>query len=587
MNSKKLIITRIIASVILLHWVFVAKAQQSPMYSQYMFNMMNINPAYAGQREVGNFTVLWRNQWVGFPGAPTTGSISYDQRLKDKNASLGAQFYYDKIGIERTSGFQGFYSYTAPFTNSALSFGMSLGVVNYFADFTKTNPFEPGDPMLQQNLKGVLPTAGFGALWSSKKWFVGLSAPALFKTKLYTQDQSRFTGAGRDAHYFLNGGYVFNANENVVIKPSFLLKAVEGTPVQADLNCNVWFNDLLGVGASYRTSDAILGMLELQLKPQLRLGYAYDYNTSKLVNYNRGTHELMLRFDLQKKDREEIDQNTPFSYIYEKPAAPAPPLPPAAPAIKDSDGDGVGDEFDLCPDVAGLKELSGCPDKDGDRVADKFDECPDVAGSQSLNGCPDKDVDGIADIKDACPDTKGSADLGGCPDADGDGISDNKDKCPTTKGVSYNDGCPAADKDSDGIPDDRDKCPDIAGKSGNSGCPGWDDLNFNPKNVTFVTGSAQLTSLAIKELDILTEIMRRNPAMTVDIIGHTDNVGAPASNLKLSQNRAAAVKAYLVSKGTADNRLTSAGSGQNQPVADNGTSAGRALNRRVDFNLKN
>jgi outer membrane protein OmpA-like peptidoglycan-associated protein len=328
-------------------------------------------------------------------------------------------------------------------------------------------------------------------------------------------------------------------------------------------------------------------MLELQAKPQLRIGYAYDYNTSKLVNYNRGTHELMLRYDLKKKDREEIDQNTPFSYLYGKPVAAPPPPPPAAPPAKDSDGDGVSDEFDSCPDAAGLKELSGCPDKDGDRVADKYDECPDVAGSQFMNGCPDKDGDGVADYKDACPDKKGSRDFNGCPDSDGDGISDDKDQCPQIKGYSYNQGCPPSDKDNDGIPDDRDKCPEIAGKSANKGCPGWDDLNFNPKNVTFVTGSSQLTALAVKELDILTEIMRRNPAMSVDIIGHTDNVGSPAFNLKLSQNRAAAVKAYLVSKGTADTRLTSSGMGQAQPVAENSTVAGRALNRRVDFNLKN
>ncbi|MFM2146749.1 MAG: hypothetical protein RL732_1585, partial [Bacteroidota bacterium] len=528
MNNKAIIITRIVGSVLLAFMGYNSIAQQSPMYSQYMFNMLNINPAYAGQREVGNFTVLWRNQWVGFPGAPTTGSISYDQKLNDKNGSIGAQFYYDKIGVERTTGFQGFYSYTAPFNNSALSLGMSLGVLNYFADFTKTNPFEPGDPNLQQTLKGGMPTAGFGALWSSKKWFVGFSAPALFKTKLYTQDQSRFTGAGRDAHYFLNGGYVFSVNSDVVIKPSFLLKAVEGTPVQADLNCNVWLSDIFGFGVSYRSSDAVLGMLELQAKPQLRIGYAYDYNTSKLVNYNRGTHELMLRYDLKKKDREEIDQNTPFSYLYGKPVAAPPPPPPAAPAAKDSDGDGVSDEFDSCPDAAGLKELSGCPDKDGDRVADKYDECPDVAGSQFMNGCPDKDGDGVADFKDACPDKKGSLDFNGCPDSDGDGISDDKDQCPQIKGYSYNQGCPPSDKDNDGIPDDRDKCPEIAGKSANKGCPGWDDLNFNPKNVTFVTGSSQLTALAVKELDILTEIMRRNPAMSVDIIGHTDNVGSPA-----------------------------------------------------------
>lgn len=278
-------------------------AQQSPMYAQYMFNMMNINPAYTGHREMGTLNALFRNQWVGFPGAPVTGSLSFDQRLNNNNGSLGAQFYYDKIGIERTSGLQGFYSYAAAFNRSTLYLGMSMGLLSYSTDYTRTSAYDPGDPQLMQNIRGVLPTAGFGAVWAGKRAFAGLSMPAIFKTKLYNKDQPRLQGTGEDAHLYFNTGYYFNVDKDVVFRPSLLLKAAQGAPIQADINLHVWIHEVFSLGASYRTRDAFVGMMQAQIRPKVRLGYAYEYNTSNLVNYNRGTHELMLRFDFNENDK--------------------------------------------------------------------------------------------------------------------------------------------------------------------------------------------------------------------------------------------------------------------------------------------
>jgi type IX secretion system PorP/SprF family membrane protein len=584
MNSKMKHITAVALLGISLSCSLTSQAQQNPMFSQYMFNMMNINPAYTGQREVGNLNILWRNQWVSFPGAPQTGSITYDQNLNEKNGSLGAQFYYDKIGIEKTTGMHGYYSYTAPFSNtSSLSLGFSLGLLNYSTDYTQTNPFDQGDPYLLQNVRGTLPTAGFGALWSGKKWFVGFSTPSLFRSKIYSTDQPKIQAAGKETHYFLNGGYSIQLDNQISLRPSMLLKAVSGTPVQADLNCNVWFGKVFGAGVSYRTSDAVLGMLEVQMTPQLRLGYAYDYNTSNLVNYNRGSHELMLRMDFKKHD-EEADVKTPFFY-YVKPAPVA--APPAPEQPKDSDGDGVTDDQDACPGIAGVSALKGCPDKDGDGISDEQDECPNEAGSNALNGCPDKDGDGIPDAKDDCPDQKGLAAFNGCADRDNDGIPDSKDKCPDQAGVTALSGCPIPDKDKDGVPDEKDRCPDVAGESNNAGCPALEKLNFNSRNVTFVTGSSSLTPQAITELNKLIEILGRFPQADVSIEGHTDNVGNAAANQALSARRAEAVKAYLVSKGIGADRLTATGYGQERPVADNSTINGRAENRRVDFTFKN
>ena len=276
-------------------------AQQQPMYSQYMFNMLNINPAYAGNREAVNINLLYRNQWAGFPGAPKTGSISYDERKAGSNVGYGFQLYTDKIGIEKTTGVQGFYSIKVPFEQSTLSIGLGFGLLNYQQNLQATNPFVSGDPTLQNVTNGFLPSASLGFLYSKKRWYIGLSSPALLKTKINAQNQADIRYSGAEGHYFLTSGYNFDLSENVKLKPSVLLKAVSGAPVQTDLNMNVWVNDILGFGVSYRVEQSYLSMLELQLTPQVRLGYSYDYNFSKLVSNNRATHELMLRFEIGSK----------------------------------------------------------------------------------------------------------------------------------------------------------------------------------------------------------------------------------------------------------------------------------------------
>jgi type IX secretion system PorP/SprF family membrane protein len=282
------------------------EAQQQPMYAQYMFNTLNINPAYAGHRGVPNATMLLRRQWVDFPGAPTTGSFSYDQRVTDQNFSWGAQMYFDHIYIERTSGAQGFFSYHAPFENSTLTLGLSAGMLNYNVNYGRAFALDAGDPQTQAVVNAVLPTFGFGALWSSERFYLGFSSPALLRTKYNVAGQPLISRAGAEGHYFLNGGGVFRSASNVVIKPSFLLKAVSGAPVQADLNLNVWLYDVIGGGISYRTEDAVYGMLEFQLTDKLRFGYAYEHNISRLVNFNQGSHEIMLRYEWGRSIKDKV-----------------------------------------------------------------------------------------------------------------------------------------------------------------------------------------------------------------------------------------------------------------------------------------
>ena len=257
---------------------------------------------------------------------------------------------------------------------------------------------------------------------------------------------------------------------------------------------------------------------------------------------------------------------------------------------KDTDGDGIYDKDDACPDVAGLKEFQGCPDTDGDGLQDKEDSCPDVAGPKELMGCPDTDGDGIADKDDACPEVAGLSSLQGCPDTDGDGIADKNDKCPTVAGPKDNAGCPWPDTDGDGVLDKDDLCPDVKGTVANNGCPEVTEeviktLNDYAKTILFDTNKATFKEQTYPVLQAMVAILKQYPTSKFSLEGHTDSDGKDAANLTLSDNRAGAVKAYLIESGIETGRLTSIGYGESKPLATNKTKAGKAQNRRVEVKL--
>ncbi|MEO7922069.1 MAG: OmpA family protein [Chitinophagaceae bacterium] len=239
------------------------------------------------------------------------------------------------------------------------------------------------------------------------------------------------------------------------------------------------------------------------------------------------------------------------------------------PAPLDSDGDGITDDVDKCPTVAGLPKYNGCPipDSDGDGINDELDKCPNVAGLAKYDGCP-------------------------IPDSDGDGINDEEDKCPNVAGTAKYNGCPIPDKDGDGINDEEDKCPDIAGVAANNGCPEVPanvskTLGMSAENISFGTGAnnAKLTSRSNPHLDKLVTILNENPGLKIRVEAHTDNAGDDAVNMQLTQDRAAAVKTYLVSKGISEDRVIAEGFGETMPIADNTTSAGRVKNRRIEIKM--
>lgn len=262
---------------------------------------------------------------------------------------------------------------------------------------------------------------------------------------------------------------------------------------------------------------------------------------------------------------------------------------PGALGRSDSDGDGIADDNDVCPQVPGVDSADGCPDQDGDGVADSEDSCPADPGPASNQGCPvdeapaDTDGDGVIDSEDSCVDVPGVAALAGCPDRDGDGIGDAEDVCPDEAGTEATSGCP--DGDRDGVADADDKCPEVRGLKDHDGCVPEEVKAFTGaiKGINFESGSAEIKPSSYALLDSAVDVMTRFPDLNLSIEGHTDNKGTDEDNQKLSEDRAAAVMAYLVGKGISEDRLQAKGFGETKPVADNETAKGRAENRRIEF----
>lgn len=256
----------------------------------------------------------------------------------------------------------------------------------------------------------------------------------------------------------------------------------------------------------------------------------------------------------------------------------------------DTDGDGIYDKDDACPDVAGLEAFNGCPDTDGDGIEDSKDSCPNEVGTAEFNGCPDTDGDGVADKDDSCPTVAGLKALSGCPDADGDGVTDADDKCPNVEGPAANKGCPWADADNDGVLDKDDKCPNVKGTVANNGCPEVTEavqatLNEYAKTILFDTGKATIKAQSADVLRDIIGILKEYPTSKFTVEGHTDSVGSETLNQRLSDSRANSVKEYLVENGIDAFRLSALGYGESKPIDSNSTKAGRANNRRVEINL--
>jgi len=282
---------------------FVALAQQDPQYTQYMYNMSVINPAYATDTPGAiNLGVLYRTQWVGSVGGPQTGSFFGHTSITNRLEG-GLSIVHDEIGdVVKETNVYADVAYVIPVSEkNKLSFGLKAGATFFstnFNGFVYSDP-EP-DPAFANNLSKTFPNVGVGAFFFGEQYYVGLSAPNLLKSKHLDSDSGIIAAGAEELHMFLTGGYVFNLNENLKLKPAFMTKAVAGAPLSLDLTVNTLINNFVEVGAGYRFDDAVSGLVNIRISPSLRVGYAYDYTISNLGRFNSGSHEIMILFDINR-----------------------------------------------------------------------------------------------------------------------------------------------------------------------------------------------------------------------------------------------------------------------------------------------
>lgn len=272
-------------------------AQQDAQYTQYMYNTININPAYAGSRGVLSVFGLHRTQWVGLDGAPTTNAFSINTPIENSKIGLGLSFVNDRIGPTSENTIAADVSYTVQTSETYnLSFGIKASANLFSLDVNKLNPANAGDPNLYNFDNQFTPNIGAGVYFHSDKNYIGLSVPNFFETTRYEDNSVQVTK--EKMHFYLIGGHVFDLSPSLQFKPAFLAKMVEGAPLQLDVSGNFLINEKLTLGVAWRWSAAMSAMVGFQITDGLFAGYGYDLETTRLSNYNSGSHEIFLRFEL-------------------------------------------------------------------------------------------------------------------------------------------------------------------------------------------------------------------------------------------------------------------------------------------------
>jgi type IX secretion system PorP/SprF family membrane protein len=297
MRAKLLVLALLLTGIDML-------SQQDSQFTQYMYNTININPAYAGSRGVMSVFGLYRNQWVGLDGAPTTMTGSLNTPIGNSNVGLGLSVISDKIGPSDETSISADVSYSIPTSDTfKLSFGLK-GTVNLLnVDFTKLNIYDQTDPRFQNNVDNKFsPNIGAGVYFHSNKTYIGLSVPNFLETKHFDENASSSNSASFVAkermHYYAIAGHVFDLSSSIQFKPAVLAKIVQGAPLQVDVSGNFLINEKFTIGAAYRWSAAMSAMIGFQATENWFVGYAYDMETTKLANYNSGSHEIFLRYEL-------------------------------------------------------------------------------------------------------------------------------------------------------------------------------------------------------------------------------------------------------------------------------------------------
>ncbi|CAM4356160.1 PorP/SprF family type IX secretion system membrane protein [Gillisia limnaea] len=278
--------------------LWTTQAQQLPQFTQYMYNTISINPAYAGNRDAFSLTALNRNQWAGISGAPRTQTLSIHSPLRNEKIGLGLSVINDKTGYENYTYLYGDFSYTINVSQDiTLSFGLKGGFSYYDLDEDLFNePSVLQDPFFREQFNKWTPNFGAGLFLSSQKWYVGLSAP-----KIINNDNNDFNEfvALEQVHYYMTGGYVFDLSDTWKLRPTALAKVTNGAPLSFDMSSTVIYDEKLYLGATYRIDDAIGAFIDFQIFEPLRIGYGYEYSISDLRPYTSGSHEVILIYELR------------------------------------------------------------------------------------------------------------------------------------------------------------------------------------------------------------------------------------------------------------------------------------------------
>ncbi len=489
---------------------------------------------------------------------------------------------------------------------------------------------------------------GFNAFGQNPNYSKGLSFKALFMD--YQSQNGGEITKFKDYHHGFEMGFHLKLQDNVNLVLPFKMGVVTSHENTACLHKTVYGLDAQVQYQFYKPSSKVIPYImggvggvtevdgEFNLQAPLGFGLNFKVADNAFINYqssyrysfsidrNNLHHGLGFVYlwdgqkDLKKMDEPIMHKDSDGDGIFDDvDLCPQAAGPAELNGCPDKDGDGIADFEDKCPEIAGQKAFKGCPDSDGDGVSDNDDECPNVAGPISNNGCPskDRDNDGVVDSRDKCPDIPGSptnagcpdndkdndgvldnvdrcpndagpSSTNGCPDSDGDGVADYEDKCPNAAGLSLYNGCP--DTDGDGIHDGRDRCPNSAGPVSTNGCPeisaeDKETLDIAMRAVQFDTGRSTLKSESYSILSQIGDILKRYPDYNLSISGHTDNTGSARANQDLSERRAKACYEFLLQRGVSASRMNYAGYGETKPIADNSSLKGRALNRRTEFNL--
>ena len=297
MKNKILILIAVLSSF----YVSELSAQQDAQYTQYMYNTLSINPAYAGSRDGLSALLLYRTQWVWLDGAPDTGSFNIHSPFGDEqNVGLGLSVVNDRIGPTQETYFDVSFSYSINTSDEGrLSFGLNGGGSLLDIKYSELSSYNNGDVLLQSDIDNKFsPQIGAGVYYrNSDKWYLGLSVPNILETKYF--DDASLSQASERMHFYLMGGYVFDINQDLKLKPAFLVKQVSGSPLQADLTANALYKDKFTVGLAYRWDAAVSGLLGYQVSESLMLGFGYDREVTDLgqTKFDSGSFEVFLRFE--------------------------------------------------------------------------------------------------------------------------------------------------------------------------------------------------------------------------------------------------------------------------------------------------